>query len=152
MIRRRNSFSCPSLPMVCTAQRIRKKQDSPEKCTGKTLRQAEAYKPRPSQESEKTVSADPPIKLVPPAPVDGINDTSPETTALEEPKRPCKVALLEPEVQQRRLAATTLDSRGRRGKTENDSRRHGRCVSSSTRRIPAFNGRMARSPKMTGTT
>ncbi|MHB8956579.1 MAG: DNA-methyltransferase, partial [Pirellulaceae bacterium] len=97
-----------SWPMVRTAQRIRRKQDSPDKCTGKTLRQAEAYKPRPSQESEKTVSADPPIKLVPATPADGLNDTSPETAASEKPKRPCKAALLEPEVQQRRLTATTL--------------------------------------------
>lgn len=62
---------------VRTSQRIRKRHDNPVNCTGK--KQAEAYKPRLSQESGST-----------------------------KPKRPCKVALLEPEVQQRRLTATTL--------------------------------------------
>ncbi|MHB1028562.1 MAG: DNA methyltransferase [Pirellulaceae bacterium] len=95
-------------PMVRTAQRIRKKHDNSEKCTGKTLRQAEAYKPRPSQENEKTHSKAPEVTSIPLAPADGDIATPPQEATTDKPKRQRKVIPLEPHEHQRRLTATTL--------------------------------------------
>ncbi|MHB8972766.1 MAG: DNA methyltransferase [Pirellulaceae bacterium] len=97
-----------SWSMVRTSQRIRKRHDNPEKCTGKTLRQAEAYRPRPSQEKEKTHSDAPEVTSIPPAPAGGDIATPPQEATTDKPKRRHVVTPLEPEEHQRRLTATTL--------------------------------------------